>query len=377
MGYSYLIGLVNRGIDITQINILRTDMESEKSKMDDCGGNQNEHGPHCGCGHSHTHSCEHSPSMGYHASCGKEVPKNPPTVHYALELYYEHLPNWEIEKVEAALRRRSPSIVRLPRSTDTTFLFEHPDHPITGSYGSTASICCLAINRTPPDPERLWSSLEQSWGWNEAGETLARCRGSILLTDLVPPGGTIMPLERLILLQNALVSLIETVPPIAIHWTPAQHFIPPQEFLDAYQQAGGFVGVPGVINVRVLPEALPGLAPEAEKTTDSSASNDQTPHIRLDTMGLAPLGFADFQIDATGLPIAQVVRVLYNTALYVLEHGSVIRDGHTIPGLIPTGQTQPTHWSCYLDTAWTAPNRTVLTIHPDASAVPFTGMTSS
>ncbi len=355
----------------------------------DHDGNPNEHGTHCGCGHHHPHACGHSPSSEQETSREKEVPKNPPTVHYALELYYEHLPNWEIEKVEATLRRRSPSLVRLPQSTDTTFLFEHPDHQITGPHGSTASICCLAINRTPPDPERLWHSLEQSWGWNEAGEALARCRGSILLTDLVPPEGTIMPLERLILLQNILVSLIEAVPPAAIHWTPAQHFIPPQEFLDAYQQAGGFVGVPGVINVRVLPEALPGLAPEAEKTTSSDISdtdtsntanvttNDETPHIRLDTIGLAPLGFADFQIDATGLPIAEVVRVLYNTALYVLEHGAVIRDGHTIPGLIPIGQTQPAHWSCHLDTAWATPNRTVLTIHPDATAVPFNDTTPS
>jgi len=45
------------------------------------------------------------------------------------------------------------------------------------------------------------------------------------------------------------------------------------------------------------------------------------------------------------------------TAAYILEHGDVIEDGHTIAG--PGGEE---HWHCRHETALVAPERTVLDI---------------
>ncbi|MDO4557536.1 MAG: DUF4261 domain-containing protein [Planctomycetia bacterium] len=305
------------------------------------------------------------------------VPRNPPEIHYSLELYYERLPPWSIATVGTLLRRHDPSVRIDGRSTPTTFLFEYPDRRISprekNDHGGTTSICCLARSAAPPDPQRLWEPLRQTWGWAGAGEALARCRGSVLITDLVPPNGTIDPVERIRLIQGVLGTILDATDvgmpaPLAIHWVPAGHFVSPEEFLPTYRSSNGFVGIPGSINVRVLPEDLvnePSTAmnektgtPRTEEPRTGTTSSD-TPRVRLDTLGLAALGFADFQVDATGLPVSEVVRVLYNTSLYVLERGAVIRDGHTIPGITPDQK-----WPCRVDVSWMTPRRTVLTIEP-------------
>ena len=326
------------------------------------------------------------------------VPRNDPETYYTLELYYEYLPPWSIETVGSLLRERDPSVRINGRSTSTTFLFEFPSHRIharggdgnahngtgggmgggMGGPNETTSLCCLARSAAPPDPERLWEPLRQTWGWTGAGEALARCRGSVLLTDLVPPNGTINPLERVKLLQSVLVSLLDAsqvgMPaPLAIHWVPAKQFVSPEEFLAVYRTSNGFVGIPGPINVRVLPEETEEAEESeeskpfkdkknTENTKNTEGEKDVPSRVRLDTLGLAALGFADFQMDATGLPVSEAVRVLYNTALYVLERGAVIRDGHTIPGL-----TAQQKWPCRMDVSWMAPRRTVLTIEPKSN----------
>ena len=55
-----------------------------------------------------------------------------------------------------------------------------------------------------------------------------------------------------------------------------------------------------------------------------------------------------------------VARVLYNTALHLLQHGDVIQDGSTV-----TGIEEDERWECQRDESMAGPEREVVDLLPE------------
>ena len=172
------------------------------------------------------------------------------------------------------------------------------------------------------------------------------------MTDIVP--SRMDHRERLVLLENVLVSLLETFPAAAIHWQPTQQFVLPSEFLGAFREAGGLVWLPGPINVRLF----------HIESEDSAAPRGSQQEILMDTLGLSALGLTDLECHFRGLDSCAVSRVLYNTAIYLAERGPVIEDGHTVPGI-----HRDEKWKCRQTRSLALPDRIVLRLEPGPAIV--------
>ena len=79
----------------------------------------------------------------------------------------------------------------------------------------------------------------------------------------------------------------------------------------------------------------------------------------MDTRGMAELDLPDLQCHFRGLDPNGLSRVLFNTAIYLVEQGPVIESGHTIQGIEPGSK-----WICQQEDALIGPERTVLDLNP-------------
>jgi ligand-binding SRPBCC domain-containing protein len=79
----------------------------------------------------------------------------------------------------------------------------------------------------------------------------------------------------------------------------------------------------------------------------------------MDTRGLDVFGLPDLQCHFRNLDPKAVAGMLYNTAAYILEHGDVIADGHTVAGISAKDK-----WQCQHEDSLAAPERTVLDVNP-------------
>ena len=79
----------------------------------------------------------------------------------------------------------------------------------------------------------------------------------------------------------------------------------------------------------------------------------------MDTLGLGALGLTDLQLHYRELAPGEVAAELYNIAVYLLENGDVIEDGHTVQGFTPEDR-----WRCRHEMSLMPPRRPVLDINP-------------
>lgn len=267
---------------------------------------------------------------------------------YAVELLYEHKPHLRKEELLAALRRRCPGIAPLSeKQGESLFAFVHPEHLVRYKDSRVPAQCLIASSKEPFDPATLGPAVEQSWSWAEADDAVAGCTASLLLTDFLARG---LPYhDRLRLFACALAGALDAVPCRAIHWKPTQQIVNPQEFLAAMDRT------------EVQPIQLPGSLNVRFYRVDSYANRpgELTDDMLADTLGLGELGLPDLQCHFRHMNPDDVVRVLYNTAIYIYESGPVIESGHTITGIRADDQ-----WVCHYEEALLPPERVVLGVNP-------------
>lgn len=263
---------------------------------------------------------------------------------YTVELLYDGLPEIDKGKLLDALQKRSPDVAPLDGKRDSQLLaFVHTEHGAEAAGKRNSPQAVLLPRAGGLEFATVKGSLDQSWSWPGAVEFIARGRATVALTDLM--AANLPHLERLTLFENVLAAMLETYPPLAIHWTHTQQFVNPKAFLDAMMEAGGLVYTPGPINVRLF---------RVEKD-----AADGPEEFFMDTVGLAALGLRDLQCHFRGLDTQAVSRALYNTAIYLMEKGSIIEDGETVPGIKPEEK-----WTCYPMASISLPDRPALTLDP-------------
>ena len=104
-------------------------------------------------------------------------------------------------------------------------------------------------------------------------------------------------------------------------------------------------------------EDLVGVAVNARMFRDKAG----TSRLVMDTLGLAAVGLPDVQLDFHGLEPGRVAGWLIGVAGYILDHGDVIADNHTVAGI-----PDDFKWKCRHEMAIAGPERVVLDVDPGA-----------
>src|SRR6185503_3751436 len=204
--------------------------------------------------------------------------------------------------------------------------------------GRLPSQLCLCRGETPIEPSRLEKALQQTWDWSEAKQVVASATHALIANDLM--AAPLDPKVRNRQFRGFIRAIQETVPCKAMHWMNTQQIINPVRFV--FQQGeGGAQPLYGSINVRLF--------------NIQGTSVDRL----MDTLGLAVLGLPDIQCHFRDLQPPDVARILYDVAYYVFEHGDIIEDGETVPGVL-----QNDKWRCQREMALVGPERVVLELNP-------------
>ena len=258
---------------------------------------------------------------------------------FALEAFYPQAPELNAAAWQQHLQAQlgtvdivsaNPSLILLALRD---FCVDYED-----AQGVPAQITIMLPDKQGFDLADYQAQLQQSWDWQDAADTLAQCRYTVAITELFARGLSIA--ERATVFRAVINTLIELTQPAA--FCPAQVgcFFNPQTW-QAHQQNGHWHY--GFINVRFF---------NIENSDDGA--------ILMDSQGAGVFGVPDVQCHFKGeLDPNEVAHFLFNTAIYLMEQGDVIEDGHTI------GED---YWSCRHEDALIAPERLVLDIRPNEFA---------
>lgn len=282
---------------------------------------------------------------------------------YAVALLYGLAPALDGDIVERSVRRHSPGLetIEAPESSSA----DAPEHSPSVERAASSSGAFVLTARhptdpsmptpawristpTPMDPATLGAAARQTWWWEDGRQTLDRCRHGLVISDHRAAG---LPYRtRVELFQRTLVGVLEAYPALAIEWRTSQQLVSPQELVETALADGFSNPLPGAVNVRFF----------RIDTADGGKEE-----MLMDTLGLAALGLPDLQCHFRGLEPNDVSRVLYTTACYVYDHGSVLKNGDTVAGPGPQDR-----WRCQLEHAIAQPRRPVFDLDP---GFPFAG----
>jgi hypothetical protein len=259
-----------------------------------------------------------------------------------VELLYETKPASFANAVYARVKSLLPNTELASKPESDVTLIAHRDQIIQCAEGALPVQTSILSSQTPLDRDRLKPELDQTFEWPEARQVVSRATASLLLAELF--GRWLEYKTRLDIFQKVLLAVTEVTRPLAIRW---HRMIPPAELLSASGSSKPHAMERLALNVRFF------------RITNQDAGD-----MLMDTRGLAELGLPDLQIHYRGLAPGRVAGMLYNSALYIYEHGDVIQDGHTIEGLQPGDK-----WVCRHERSILEPKRVVLDINPGP---PFT-----
>jgi len=268
-----------------------------------------------------------------------EIPASPISP-LMVQLLYETPPSIDFprltSKVEEYCGRTDPN-ARPAADADLAHYFML-DAQVQYKQGCMPSQLCLVGATVPLDPGLLEKALQQTWDWPEVRQVVASTPCALLANDFVAAG-----LERK--LRNKqfrcfLRAVQEIAPCKAMHWMNTQKIVNPERFV--FQQ-GEEEPQPlyGSINVRLF--------------NIQGTSGD----ILMDTLGLGVMGLPDIQCHYRGLQPDDVAPILYNVAYYIFQHGDIIKNGETVPGVLENDK-----WRCQHEMALVGPERIVLDLDP-------------
>ncbi len=252
---------------------------------------------------------------------------------WSFEALYAHAPQLDGETLRAALAQRLGAVDLI--SDGDTILLALRDYTVDYSdkKGVPAEIAILRTDQ-PFDANDYVDALAQTWDWPGKEAAIAQCRHCVLVSEFMGRG--LETEDRLEILQAVMHVMIDNGGITAISQTNAGCLINPAQYVQNHAQ--GYVYY-GVLNVRFY-----------------NISN-RPGEMLMDTLGLAAWGVPDVQMHFTTLDPAEVSLYLYNTAVYLIQNGDVIEDGHTLDSI--DGQEK---WPCQHEDALVGPERVVVDV---------------
>jgi len=254
-----------------------------------------------------------------------------------VELHFDR----DIDFDLAAIRDRSQEllgdIIAIGQTEGEPGILIHQSHQVAYTEGLLPAQTALLPKQGRADTGLYQKEIQQSWRCQNAQALLERSAHQILITELICMG--LEPLVRVQLFHAVLQAAIELTAPIAIVCKHTQQVIDPDDYLEACEQPPYLR--PGALNVRFF------------TLTDTDGD------MLMDTLGLHAVGLLDFQCHYRRLEPSQVADHLYGVAVYTVENGPVIENGHTIAGI--DGDSK---WRCQIENALVPPEREVIDINP-------------
>ncbi len=255
------------------------------------------------------------------------------------ELHFRRTPTCDY----AAVKARTQEILECdlessdPGESDKAFLIVHKDHPVKYADGEIPAQTAILATDQPLRLEAYRQDIQQSWHCRGAEPLLAGCKEARLVTEMM--ARLLPPADRVSLFHGVLRTMIEVAAPDALVFKHSQQVVTPADYIAECSQAP--ILRPGSLNVRFF------------NITNSDGD------MVMDTRGLAEIGLHDLQCHFRNLDPKEVARVLFNTALYIFEKGSVIESGQTVEGVEPASK-----WRCQLENSLLEPKREVLDLNP-------------
>ena len=249
------------------------------------------------------------------------------------ELLYAELAEPDLEAILERVRETLPESALVDPGDDpeASPMIVHERFGTVIADGTRVPLFTALTLREPRQVSEAEHDFGQTWGWPEAKEVVARARTAVMVAEVM---GTLHPpADRLAAFRTTLEAAVAVTAPLAIWSQNATKFVPPEHAN----------GLESFVNVRLF------------RVEDSDGE------MVMDSLGLHAFGLPDVQCHFRDLDPNDVSRLLYDTAAYVLDHGDVIEDGHTVPGL--DGEER---WRCRHEAALVGPEREVLDVEPSA-----------
>jgi hypothetical protein len=267
----------------------------------------------------------------------------PPGGPFIVELFFDEPP--KLDRTALAIEL-APRLGRLDGSADEC-MFALLDHVVELQDGrvpvTLAFVAAEHANRNEAARERYASALQQAWDWDEAGDVLARCQHSILVTDLFA-GGLPAP-DRVEIIDAAVRAAIATMPVRAIAFVSSDRIADPAKYVQGRKLHDHLQHL--FLNIRFF------------RVSDGSVGEAV-----MDSLGLAIFGLPDVQCHFVGGVPRKMASFLFGCASYLFERGDVIADGETIQG--PGGE----RWLCQHEHSMLSPKRVVVDIRPGVLTPP-------
>lgn len=253
---------------------------------------------------------------------------------FAIDFLSDHPVTIDPEELVAVLTKRIPDVEREPTVTIHAFR--------CSTWKSPRWV--IDPEPRPVSAGRFRAAVLQSWSWPEAASAVEASRFAVHLTETAAE--TMDYKQRISLVNRVVRSVLDTEEFRAVHWAPTGQMVSPGNFAAAIEREGPTT-LHGALNIRLF---------RIERLHDGTKL--EIPEMIMDTVGLSAIGLDDLQCHFRGLSPDAVGHVLYTTALYLFEHGPVIRGGDHVMGI------EGRQWRCEMEDALVEPARVVIDLHP-------------
>jgi hypothetical protein len=217
------------------------------------------------------------------------------------------------------------------------FLLFYKEHTIDFKDKSVPAQTAFMVPEDGSENIDYGEYIQQSWSFPNASEVVTGANYNLGVCEFM--ASPLDPQKRLRLFHSALQAAVETCDPLALVFHHSHQIVDPKDYLDSCVDAPELR--PGSINIRFY-----------------NISNSDGDMI-MDSRGLEEIGLPDLQCHFKQLEPNDVARVLFNTAVYLVEEGDVIESGQTIAGRSPEEK-----WLCQFEDSLLEPKRQLIGVNP-------------
>jgi hypothetical protein len=179
------------------------------------------------------------------------------------------------------------------------------------SFSTPTCNFAVALVRAPIPWSDLRDPCAAAWYWPEAEQTLKQHRGHLLITASVIGSNNVDAIELMLALTRVLAAVAQCSPALGVYLGGAKQV----------HKVDDFVGEAEGATREMLPLYL---------WVRFSITQESDHTFTLCTTGLGDLELMELEFHRVSLDAQTLMDRAFNIAHYLLDHGAVLADGHTI-----------------------------------------------
>ncbi|MWC31263.1 DUF4261 domain-containing protein [Paenibacillus sp. MMS18-CY102] len=256
---------------------------------------------------------------------------------YSVELLFEEVPIFDIDEITKDLFRNYGISNVVNNENKELVIFTFTEYQAEVQEGMVLNVQYI-LNRkySKIDHEKIAPSLQQTWDFEKANETVRRAKYSCLLSDVF--ASQLDYRSRCELFNIVLLTILKHTNCIAVNWILSQKISDPKSFISRIEK-GEYLN--GALNVRLF---------KLEQANGEMV---------MDTVGLSGFGLPDIQCHFNNITASEIASLLYGYGNYIFENGDIFEDGDSVEGTRVNEK-----WICQHERSLIPPRRVVLNIIP-------------